>query len=101
MCTFSAAEEHVEAKLGDVLELALSRRVVERHERIVDESEERVAVILIVSNRRRCEVGCAAAAPFRSWRLHGDGTEEVAFAERDAVVTENGVGVCAVEEEVR
>jgi hypothetical protein len=56
--TFGAAgEEHVEVELGDVLELALGGRVVERYERVVDESEERVAVILVVSDRRRQRLG--------------------------------------------
>src|SRR5688572_24514635 len=53
----AAGEEHVEAELGDVLELAFSGRVIDRDERIVDETEERVVVVLVVPNRRRQRLG--------------------------------------------
>jgi hypothetical protein len=39
----AAGEEHVEAELGDVLELALGGRVVDGDVGVVDEAEERVA----------------------------------------------------------
>jgi hypothetical protein len=53
----ASGEEHVEAELGDVLKLALRGRVVDGHEWVVDESEERRAVILVVGNRRRQRLG--------------------------------------------
>jgi hypothetical protein len=56
--TFCAAgEEHLEAELGDVLNLALRGPVVDGHERVVEESKERRAVILVVGNRRRQRLG--------------------------------------------
>jgi hypothetical protein len=41
----AAREEHGEAQLGEVLELAFGRRVVDRDHGIVDEAEEGVAVV--------------------------------------------------------
>ncbi len=46
------SEEHVEAELREVLELALSGRVVDRHERVVDEARERGPVIAVVGDGR-------------------------------------------------
>ncbi len=46
----AASEEHVEPELREVLELALGGRVVDRHLRVVDESEESFAMISIVAN---------------------------------------------------
>lgn len=48
----ASSEEHVEAELGDLLELAFGGSVVDRELRIVDEAEECVAVIVVVANRR-------------------------------------------------
>ena len=49
VCSLSAAsEEHVESELGDVLKLPLRWRVVDRDQRIVDEAEERLAVIPVI-----------------------------------------------------
>src|SRR5438876_999681 len=46
MCTFGApGEEHVESELREVLKLALGRRVVDWHSRVVDEPSERVPVV--------------------------------------------------------
>lgn len=53
----AAGEEHDELKLRDVLELALSGRIVDGYERIIDEAEERGSVILVVGNRRRQRFG--------------------------------------------
>jgi len=53
----AAGEEHVKAELSDVLELALGGRVVDGHERIVDEAEERSAVVLVVGNPGRLRLG--------------------------------------------
>ncbi len=53
----ASRKEHVEAQLGDVLELALGRRVVDGDLGVVDETEEGVAVIVVVANRRRQRLG--------------------------------------------
>ncbi len=53
----AAGEEHVETELGDVLELALGRRVVYWDEGIVDEAKERSLVIEVVVDRRRERLG--------------------------------------------
>lgn len=44
----ATGEEHVESELGDILEVALGGRVVDGDERLIEEAEERVAVILVV-----------------------------------------------------
>ena len=49
VCALGAAgEEHVEAELGDILKLPLGGRVVDGDHGVVDESEERVAAVLVV-----------------------------------------------------
>ena len=46
----AAGEQHVEAELGDVLELALGGGVVDRDVGVIDEAEQRVAVELVVAD---------------------------------------------------
>ena len=53
----AAGEEHVESQLGHVLELALGGRVVDGDERVVDEAEQRVSMILVVGGCRRQRLG--------------------------------------------
>ena len=53
----AAGEEHVETQLRDVLEFALGGRVVNGDHGVVDEAEERVAVVLLVANRRLQRLG--------------------------------------------
>jgi hypothetical protein len=49
---FSAArKQHVQAHLGDVLELALGGRIVDGGLGVIEEPEERVAVVDVVANR--------------------------------------------------
>src|SRR6185312_13629015 len=45
------------SELGDVLELALGGRVVDGHQRIVDEAEEGSLVVEVVVDRRRQRLG--------------------------------------------
>lgn len=60
-CTVSAfgaaGKEHVEPEFGDILKVTLSWRVIDRDQRIVDEAEERLAVIDVVVDRRRQRLG--------------------------------------------
>jgi hypothetical protein len=53
----AAREEHVEAQLGDIVELALGGGVVDRHGRVLDEAEEGVAVIPVVAHGQREGLG--------------------------------------------
>ncbi len=61
----AAGEEHVEAQLGDVLELALGGRVVDGDVGVVDEAEEGVAVALVVADRRPSAARTGAASARR------------------------------------
>ena len=53
----ASGEEHVQSELGDVLELALGRRIVDRDVGVVDEAKERGAVIFVIPNSHRQRFG--------------------------------------------